>query len=47
MIELFQHNQGIMMLVDKVLVLAVVLILVVILEKTYFTLREKFNWKIG
>ena len=32
-LNVFQHNQGIMMLVDKVLVLVVVLILVVILEK--------------
>ena len=46
-LNVFQHNQGIMMLVDKILVLVVVLILVVIFEKTYFTLREKFNWKIG
>ena len=46
-LNVFQHSQGIMMLVDKILVLVVVVILVMIFEKIYFVLREKFNLKIG
>ena len=46
-LNVFQHSQGIMMLVDKILVLVVVVILVMIFEKIYFALREKFNLKIG
>ena len=36
-----------MVLIDKILVLVVVVILVIIFEKMYFALREKFNLKIG
>ena len=46
-LNVFQHDKGIMVLVDKVLVLVVVVILVIVFEKMYFALREKFNLKIG
>jgi peptidoglycan/LPS O-acetylase OafA/YrhL len=46
-LNVFQHNKGIMVLIDKILVLVVVVILVIIFEKMYFALREKFNLKIG
>lgn len=46
-LDVFMHGKGVMMVVDKVLVLVVSLVLAVVFEKIYFALREQFNWKIG
>ena len=46
-LNVLQHQTGMMMFVDKLLVLVIVVILAVTFEKIYFALREKFNLKIG